>query len=325
MGAAEPHGGARPAAGAASALARRARAALSVLRQAAANFAERRGIQAAAALSFFALFAFFPLVLLSAAAIGLALRDEGLRQDAVARVVAALPVEAPAVADALHALAGQGPAVGLLALAGMAAAASRLAAETRAALDAVFGASGRRGLLRGALADAAVLPALAALFLASLLLSAGWRIAQARAAGLGVFGGQALLREPGALAISGLISFAGFLILYRLLPHRAPPLRSLWPGALVAAAGFEAVKLGFAIYLANFDSYDVIYGSLGGALALLSWVFLSANVLLFGAEVAAAARGGAPVPRGAGRSRRAPSARRPLRARLREWLLGSGR
>ena len=324
MRAAGPPGGARPAAGAAAPFADRARAALAVLRLAAARFAERRGIRVAAAISFFALFAFFPLVLLSAAALGLALRDEGLRQDAVARVVAALPVEAPAVADALHALAGQGAAVGLFALAGMAAAATRLVAETRAALDEVFGASGRRGLLRGALVDAAVLPALAALFLASLLLSAGWRIAQAQAATFGVFGGQPLLWELGALAISGLISFAGFLFLYRTLPHRAPRLRSLWPGALVAAAGFEAVKLGFAIYLANFGSYDVVYGSLGGALALLFWVFLSANVLLFGAEVAAAAPSAAPSARRPGPAPRGPPPRRARRA-LREWLLGADR
>ena len=51
--------------------------------------------------------------------------------------------------------------------------------------------------------------------------------------------------------------------------------------------GIEVAKQGFAFYLAGFASYDVVYGSLGGVFALLFWVYLSANILLFGAEVAA--------------------------------------
>ena len=47
-------------------------------------------------------------------------------------------------------------------------------------------------------------------------------------------------------------------------------------------------SLGFSFYLANFSNYSVIYGSIGAAFALLLYFYISAAVLLFGAEVNAA-------------------------------------
>jgi membrane protein len=82
-------------------------------------------------------------------------------------------------------------------------------------------------------------------------------------------------------------AFLAFMFLYWLLPTLSVRLRDIWGGALLATIGFEAVKQGFAIYVANYSNYDVVYGSLAGIMALLFWVYLSANILLFGAEVAA--------------------------------------
>jgi hypothetical protein len=93
------------------------------------------------------------------------------------------------------------------------------------------------------------------------------------------------LWDAGAIAIPLLLSFLMFLFIYWLLPNRHVELRYTWPGALIAAVAFEAVKFGFTIYLANFNDYE-IYGSLAGAMVLLFWVFVSSNIMLFGAEVA---------------------------------------
>ena len=82
------------------------------------------------------------------------------------------------------------------------------------------------------------------------------------------------------------LSFAAFAVLYRVVPATNVRLRDVWLGALVAAALFEATKVGFAFYLENFSNYDIVYGSLGAVAAFLFWVYLSAMILLFGAEVA---------------------------------------
>ena len=258
-----------------------------LLRRATANFLEDRASQLAAGISYFALFSLFPFTLLVFAVFGLVLRDDDLQADVLSAVVDAIPIEDDFIADALGALAEQGATIGAFALLGTLWSASALATALRSALNVAFEVEQRRPLLRGKLIDFTVLPALGLLFLGSLLLSTAWRIAQTQVDDLGVFGELTPLWELGALVIPGLISFLAFLFLYWLLPNRALNPRYLWPGALVAAVGFEAVKFGFTLYLANFGNYDLVYGSLGGVIALLFWVYLSANIMLFGAEVAA--------------------------------------
>jgi membrane protein len=45
------------------------------------------------------------------------------------------------------------------------------------------------------------------------------------------------------------------------------------------------LSIGFAIYIRNFSSYGAAYGSFGAAIALLLWLYLSANAFLLGAEL----------------------------------------
>nr|WP_232494397.1 YhjD/YihY/BrkB family envelope integrity protein [Novosphingobium kaempferiae] len=45
------------------------------------------------------------------------------------------------------------------------------------------------------------------------------------------------------------------------------------------------MTFGFGLYVANFGNYDATYGSLGAAMVLLTWLYLSAYVLLLGAEL----------------------------------------
>ena len=100
-------------------------------------------------------------------------------------------------------------------------------------------------------------------------------------------GGLPWVWDAGLLAIPAMLSFVSLLFVYWLLPNIEVRVRYIWPGALVAALGLELAKHGFAFYLGNFATYSVVYGSLWGVIALLTWVYLSANLLLFGAEVAA--------------------------------------
>ena len=74
--------------------------------------------------------------------------------------------------------------------------------------------------------------------------------------------------------------------LYRYAPNRdAAAWKWLSPGSVGATLAWLAATAGFGIYVANFGSYDATYGSLGAAIVLLTWLYLSAYILLLGAEV----------------------------------------
>ncbi len=59
----------------------------------------------------------------------------------------------------------------------------------------------------------------------------------------------------------------------------------LTPGAFLAAFLWAVASMTFSAYLANFGSYNRIYGSIGAVIALLMWLYISAYILLLGAVV----------------------------------------
>lgn len=82
--------------------------------------------------------------------------------------------------------------------------------------------------------------------------------------------------------------FAVLSVLYTIVPYRRPRWRDVWPGALVAALFFEIGKALFVVYVENAGSLQAVYGSLTSVIVLLLWLYFSARVLLFGAEIMAA-------------------------------------
>lgn len=75
-------------------------------------------------------------------------------------------------------------------------------------------------------------------------------------------------------------------LIYRYGPNRRGD-RPGWlsPGAVLAAFLWLAVSVAFSYYLGNFTDYNEVYGSLGAAVALLMWFYLSAYVVLLGATL----------------------------------------
>ena len=87
-----------------------------------------------------------------------------------------------------------------------------------------------------------------------------------------------------------IIVMLGLAALYRYAPDRAEPQwRWVSPGAIVATVLWIIASIAFTVYVANFNSYDKTYGSLGGVIILLTWLYLSAVTVLLGAVINAQA------------------------------------
>jgi membrane protein len=86
--------------------------------------------------------------------------------------------------------------------------------------------------------------------------------------------------------ILALVMVIGLGALYRFAPSRAHP-RTRWVsvGAIAAVVLWLLASFGFALYAANFANYSATYGTLGAVVALLMWFWLSAFVVLLGAEL----------------------------------------
>lgn len=78
----------------------------------------------------------------------------------------------------------------------------------------------------------------------------------------------------------------GLAVLYRFGPSRR---RARWEwlsvGALVATALWVAGSAALSVYVSRFANYDATYGSLGAAIGLMMWLWLSSTVVLIGAEL----------------------------------------
>jgi membrane protein len=293
-----------------------------VLQRAALNFDEDRGSHMAAAIAYYALFSLFPLVTLAVSVFGIVMRDDARRARVVEALVEALPVEPAGVSDSLFAVASRGPTLTLVAALGTMWSASALLSVVRRSLNVAFATERGRPPLRGKALDMLLAPFLGTAFLLSLTITTSWRVLQRRAEGtLPFIDGLGWAWDLGATALPPVLEFVAFLFVYRIVPARRLSLRYLLGGALLATAGFELVKHGFALYLAHFSSYDVVYGSLGTLIALLFWVYLSANMLLAGAEVAAETAHVLQDEPRHGRVR-PPGRERPFRVAVRDFLVG---
>lgn len=87
--------------------------------------------------------------------------------------------------------------------------------------------------------------------------------------------------------IPALISVVVFTVLYRTIPRNGVTWRDVWLGGLVAGLIWEAARQLFTWYLASFARYNLIYGSVGAIIAFLLWSYLSAMIVLLGAEFTA--------------------------------------
>ena len=84
---------------------------------------------------------------------------------------------------------------------------------------------------------------------------------------------------------AGLLVIFVWALAYKFLPDTDAPLHIFTPGAIVGVLLWLGLSALFGLYLAHFNSFDATYGTLGGAIIFLLWLWLTNIVLLVGAEI----------------------------------------
>jgi membrane protein len=258
-------------------------------KRAVSGFLEDRCTQMASSISYWVFFSIFPLAIFLVTVFGQFLRDEDFKNrvvDALLDVLPLAPVEGrQQIENVLEGVSTDMSLLGFMSVFGLIWGASAMMTAIRISINVAWGHGYRRPAVRGKLMDIAMvffIGVLVALTLvATTFMQIGTDIADAVAIiPLGWLSGVV------ALFLPFLISLSVFTLLYRFVPVVPVRFSEIWPGALFAALTFELAKYGFAFYVANFGNYNAIYGSIGAIIVFLVFVYLAANILLFGAEIA---------------------------------------
>ncbi|NJP37322.1 YihY/virulence factor BrkB family protein [Alkalicoccus luteus] len=94
-----------------------------------------------------------------------------------------------------------------------------------------------------------------------------------------------MLIQAGRWIVAILVVITILTALYTVAPNMKIPFKSVIPGAVAATIGWMAASYGFSIYISNFGNFSATYGSLGGMIILMLWMFLTGIILLIGAEI----------------------------------------
>ncbi|MEU3923286.1 YihY/virulence factor BrkB family protein [Streptomyces sp. NPDC029004] len=237
----------------------------------------------AAALTYYAVLALFPTLLVTVSFIGIA--DASQTEALIERVAAVVPATSrPVLESALQDMAGRRSAAWFLAAVGTASAvwsASSYLGVFRRALHAMHGVQDQVSVWRTApriVLTASVL--LGILVSSALVLILSGRLAQA----LGVGGAGAatwdVMKWPLLLCLVATM----VLLLFRSGPAQTRGVRRRAPGGVLAVVLWLVSSAGFALYTAHVSTYDRLYGSLAGVIVFLIWLWVSNLALLIGAQ-----------------------------------------
>lgn len=84
------------------------------------------------------------------------------------------------------------------------------------------------------------------------------------------------------------VLFYGFTMFYKFAPRRKTSFTEVWIAALAVTILLQGLQQLFVIYAKNFSNFNRIYGTFGGVVALLMWIYLSGSVIIFGGCLSAA-------------------------------------
>lgn len=261
----------------------------------------------AAALSYYFLFALFPALLFLTALLGF-LAVEGMMEELMGYLARVLPVDSASILQKTLLEIVSGSRGSLLSIGALATlwAASNGMASIMTTLNVAYDVEEARPWWKMRLISVALTFGFALFILTALvLLVFGPKLGGAVAGWLGLGGAFKVVWNIASVPIVIFFVLVGVALVYYWAPAVEQDWRWVTPGSTLATALWLAMSFGLRMYVERFGNYSTTYGSIGGVILLMLWLYLTGIVLLVGAEVNseiehAAARHGDPTAKAPG-------------------------
>ena len=251
------------------------------------TFLDKNGPSLAAAISYYALLSLLPLTLAIMFMLGTFFQgSETLEARFSLALNALMPVSQETVSETLQALARTKAVTGLLGVIGLLWISTTVFGAIRKGVNTLWGIRQSRRFFHEKLIDIAFTTGagLALVLLITLTAGVGVLLEFMSTLRTGT-AGSASLTNILLHILSPFISLTVFLVIYRYLPNTKVTFREIWVGVLMTTVAFEGWKAVFLWYTRTFPVYDTVYGPVGALVALLTWIYISANIMLVGALV----------------------------------------
>jgi len=250
-------------------------------RQLVHKFFADRGTHLAAMVAYFALLSFVPLVFLALSLFGLAHRAEA-SDFFVRELKHAFPgTSLDSIIKLVRRVQDNAAALGIIGGIGLVWSSLSFFSALESALNIVYGLPNRR-FLHGKLLAAALATSVLVTLFASLVVGAlGVGVLKHN---LGAFADSPVLAYIVSIGASLAGVFLFLLAIYHWLPNTRIELREALPGAVAGALVLEASFQGLPIFVRLAD-VNVTLRTLGGPAILLLWLYVMANVIVFGGEL----------------------------------------
>lgn len=243
----------------------------------------KHGTRESAALSYYAIFSLFPLLILLIIVIGSWLGPAAARNqiDGVLRVFLP-PSTANFLQDSIAETLDQRGSFGLVAGVTLLWSSLGFFSSLSSALSRTFRDEKGYNTWSSRLMGLGMMVALGVLLAASLATTLVFNLMD-----LIIFGTMSWLTTA-ALVVPFSLSVAIFAFLYRFIPRRRVRWDAIWVAAFLGGGAWETAKRLFTWYLDNLASYSLVYGSVATMIVLMLWVYLTGIIILLGGEICVA-------------------------------------
>ena len=240
----------------------------------------------ASSISFYTLFAIFPLILLATSILGFILgtNDTSQLADFSVNLAKFLPVSTDFISDTIYGISIDRPLSGTFGVVALAWASTSVFATIRKGINITWGINKTRNIIQEKLIDFMLVVIVSILLIFGLLsgpiLSIAIELIRYFLPDSEIF--TQIFWNISSKVIFPTMSFLTILFLYTYIPSTKINIKEIIPFALLTAFVFNLGNFAFIEYLKISTHYNLVYGSIAGILALLTWVYISSLILLFG-------------------------------------------